>query len=76
MTSIEYPGHAARYGHASAVVNSRLYIIGGYDGQMIDDVIIYQPARCHVLMSRDECEGDDVIVAILSFNNTICSILD
>lgn len=31
----------ARFGHSAAVFNSSLYIYGGFDGQMLNDILKY-----------------------------------
>ncbi|XP_014290004.2 attractin-like protein 1 isoform X1 [Halyomorpha halys] len=39
----------ARFGHSSAVFNSSLYIYGGFNGQMLNDILKYTGGSCYNL---------------------------
>ncbi|XP_063233286.1 attractin-like protein 1 [Bacillus rossius redtenbacheri] len=45
----------ARFGHSAAVFNSSLYLFGGFDGQMLADMLRYTPGRCDHLKTKSSC---------------------
>uniref|UniRef100_H2YSI1 CUB domain-containing protein n=1 Tax=Ciona savignyi TaxID=51511 RepID=H2YSI1_CIOSA len=54
----------SRYGHFGIVVKSisqsisdNIFIFSGYDGMMINDVLIYQPGNCIAVQDKNRCLG-------------------
>ncbi|KAJ8976992.1 hypothetical protein NQ317_013993 [Molorchus minor] len=50
----------ARYGHSAVVFEGSLYIYGGFDGQMLTDIIKYTPGNCDSINEtsiNDEASG-------------------
>ncbi|XP_055714873.1 attractin [Phlebotomus papatasi] len=45
----------ARFGHSAVIFEKSLYIYGGFDGQMIGDMIKYSPGNCHSLQKPESC---------------------
>lgn len=45
----------ARFGHSAEMFEKSLYIYGGFDGQMISDMLKYTPGNCHVLSKQETC---------------------
>lgn len=45
----------ARYGHSGTVFEGSLYLYGGFDGQMLNDMIRFTPGNCHYLTTQLEC---------------------
>lgn len=45
----------ARFGHSAEMFEKSLYIYGGFDGQMISDMLKYTPGNCHVLLKPEAC---------------------
>ncbi|XP_015604179.1 attractin isoform X2 [Cephus cinctus] len=44
-----------RYGHSATVFEKSMYIYGGFDGQMLSDMLRYTPGRCEHLTSQNQC---------------------
>lgn len=47
----------ARFGHSAAVFEGSLYIYGGFDGQMLSDMLKYTPGNCSSLTTANACLG-------------------
>ncbi|KAK7866706.1 hypothetical protein R5R35_003244 [Gryllus longicercus] len=45
----------ARFGHSAVTFEDSLYIFGGFDGQMLSDMLKYTPGKCQSLSSDVEC---------------------
>lgn len=45
----------ARFGHSAVIFNKSLYVYGGFDGQMIVDMIKYAPGTCSHYTKQDQC---------------------
>lgn len=45
----------ARFGHSSVVFEGSLYIYGGFDGQMLNDMLKYTPGDCQFFNSSSSC---------------------
>lgn len=45
----------ARYGHSGVVFDGSLYVYGGFDGQMLSDILKYTPGRCKYLTTQNSC---------------------
>lgn len=45
----------ARFGHSAVMFEKKLYIYGGFDGQMLSDMIKYTPGNCSVLLKAETC---------------------
>lgn len=45
----------ARYGHSAVVFEGSLYIYGGFDGQMLSDILKYTPGMCAHLTNQNAC---------------------
>lgn len=45
----------ARFGHSSQVFENKLYIYGGFDGQMLSDLLRFTPGNCSSLDRIDLC---------------------
>ncbi|KAI5713792.1 hypothetical protein M8J76_005469 [Diaphorina citri] len=48
-------GDLARYGHTSVVFDGKLYIYGGFNGHMMNDLIQYTPGSCNSFKSMTSC---------------------
>ncbi|XP_045475580.1 attractin-like protein 1 isoform X2 [Harmonia axyridis] len=48
-------GDLPRFGHSAVVFESSLYIYGGFDGQMLSDMIKYTPGDCSNFHPSDAC---------------------
>lgn len=44
-----------RFGHSAVVFEKALYIYGGFDGQMLGDMLKYVPGDCHQLTRSEAC---------------------
>ncbi|XP_063985474.1 attractin-like protein 1 isoform X1 [Diachasmimorpha longicaudata] len=44
-----------RYGHSATIFGQSMYIYGGFDGQMLSDMLIYTPGSCEHLTSQSQC---------------------
>ncbi|KAF1749186.1 hypothetical protein GCK72_025653 [Caenorhabditis remanei] len=49
------PAELKRYGHVAHVIGQKMYLLGGYDGKMMNDVWTFSPARCSSTTRPDEC---------------------
>ncbi|CAI5455845.1 unnamed protein product [Caenorhabditis angaria] len=49
------PVEMKRYGHSAAAVKGKLYIFGGFDGKMRNDVWALSPAQCDSTSRPDDC---------------------
>lgn len=45
----------ARFGHSAVKFDDSLYIYGGFDGQMLADLLKYTPGNCHALQKMETC---------------------
>lgn len=45
----------ARFGHSSEVFEKKLYIYGGFHGQMLSDLLRYTPGNCSALERPEQC---------------------
>ncbi|XP_075233105.1 attractin-like protein dsd isoform X2 [Lycorma delicatula] len=45
----------ARFGHSAVTFENSLYIYGGFDGQMLNDMLRYVPGSCSSLPSQSAC---------------------
>lgn len=45
----------ARYGHSAQVFENKLWIYGGFDGQMLSDVITFTPGNCSHFNRQEPC---------------------
>lgn len=45
----------ARYGHSAQVFENKLWIYGGFDGQMLSDVITFTPGNCKYYEKQELC---------------------
>ncbi|XP_045109303.1 attractin-like protein 1 isoform X1 [Portunus trituberculatus] len=45
----------ARYGHTASLHDSKMYIIGGFNGKMLGSVLRYHPGECKQFTSSEEC---------------------
>nr|CAD7262632.1 unnamed protein product [Timema shepardi] len=45
----------ARFGHSAVIFNHTMYIYGGFDGQMLSDMLKYTPGRCDHLRTQFDC---------------------
>ncbi|XP_044007084.1 attractin-like protein 1 isoform X2 [Aphidius gifuensis] len=44
-----------RYGHSANVFQKSIYIYGGFDGQILSDMIKYTPGNCQHLLTQSQC---------------------
>ena len=44
-----------RYGHSATVFEKSMYIYGGFDGQMLSDMLRYTPGNCEHLLTQNQC---------------------
>ncbi|XP_066586444.1 attractin-like protein 1 isoform X2 [Prorops nasuta] len=44
-----------RYGHSATVFKKSMYIYGGFDGQMLNDMLRYTPGNCEHLLDQIQC---------------------
>ncbi|XP_012222964.1 attractin-like protein 1 isoform X2 [Linepithema humile] len=44
-----------RYGHSATVFEKSMYIYGGFDGQMLSDMLRYTPGNCEHLTTQNQC---------------------
>lgn len=45
----------ARFGHSAVVFEGSLYIYGGFDGQMLSDILRFTPGSCSFSTSQNVC---------------------
>ncbi|KAJ4432158.1 hypothetical protein ANN_20774 [Periplaneta americana] len=45
----------ARFGHSATIFENSLYIYGGFDGQMLSDMLRFSPGNCSALSDRTSC---------------------
>lgn len=45
----------ARFGHSAEMFDKSLYIYGGFDGQMVSDMLKYTPGNCISLHKSEQC---------------------
>ncbi|XP_037944617.1 attractin-like protein 1 [Teleopsis dalmanni] len=45
----------ARFGHSSAVFEQSLYIYGGFNGQLLNDMLRYTPGDCNYYTKQEKC---------------------
>ncbi|XP_017143549.1 attractin-like protein 1 [Drosophila miranda] len=45
----------ARFGHSSVVFEDALYIYGGFNGQLLNDILRYQPGYCSYYTKQEKC---------------------
>ncbi|XP_067009750.1 attractin-like protein 1 isoform X3 [Anabrus simplex] len=57
--TIDIPGDLradlARFGHSAVTFEGSLYIFGGFDGQMLSDMLKYTPGKCYGLTNATAC---------------------
>ncbi|XP_023034074.1 attractin-like protein 1 isoform X2 [Drosophila willistoni] len=55
----QMPGHLqadlARFGHSSVVFEDALYIYGGFNGQLLSDILRYEPGQCSFYTKQERC---------------------
>lgn len=44
-----------RFGHSSVVFEEALYIYGGFNGQLLNDLLRYQPGNCNTFTKQEKC---------------------
>ncbi|KYM99556.1 Putative protein tag-53 [Cyphomyrmex costatus] len=44
-----------RYGHSATVFEKSMYIYGGFDGEMLSDMLRYTPGNCEHLTNQNQC---------------------
>ncbi|CAH0395554.1 unnamed protein product [Bemisia tabaci] len=58
-SSIQVPNnlraHLARFGHSASIFENSIYIYGGFDGQMVNDILKFTPGVCNSSMSQSAC---------------------
>ncbi|XP_034232301.1 attractin isoform X1 [Thrips palmi] len=47
----------ARFGHSAVMFDGSLHIYGGFDGQMLSDILRYTPGICSSQIARETCVG-------------------
>lgn len=52
---LELQSDLARFGHSAVTFENSLYIYGGFDGQMLTDMLKYTPGNCSYLTSQSMC---------------------
>lgn len=45
----------SRFGHSAVKFDDSLYIYGGFDGQMLSDLLKYTPGNCHIFQKAELC---------------------
>lgn len=45
----------ARFGHSAVTFEGSLYIYGGFNGQMMNDILKFTPGSCFALISQSSC---------------------
>lgn len=45
----------SRFGHSAVMFDDALYIYGGFNGQMMSDLLRYRPGSCHSLQKAEHC---------------------
>lgn len=45
----------SRFGHSAKLFDGSMYIYGGFDGQMLSDMLKYTPGTCHQFQKASEC---------------------
>lgn len=45
----------SRFGHSAVKFGDSLYIYGGFDGQMLSDLLKYTPGNCYALQKAEQC---------------------
>ncbi|XP_017848030.1 attractin-like protein 1 isoform X2 [Drosophila busckii] len=45
----------ARFGHSSVVFEDALYIYGGFNGQLLNDMLRYEPGHCSYHTKQEKC---------------------
>lgn len=53
--TLELQSDLARFGHSAVLFEGSLYIYGGFDGQMLSDMIKYTPGSCSHLTRQNTC---------------------
>ncbi|XP_078717801.1 attractin isoform X3 [Lampetra fluviatilis] len=46
-----------RFGHTAVAHNGSMYIFGGFDSLLLQDLLVYTPLSCEVFSERERCEG-------------------
>nr|XP_033809079.1 attractin [Geotrypetes seraphini] len=44
-----------RFGHSAVLKNSTMYIFGGFNSLLLDDILIFTPESCEAFSSRNTC---------------------
>ncbi|XP_024889082.1 attractin-like protein 1 isoform X1 [Temnothorax curvispinosus] len=44
-----------RYGHSATVFEKSMYIYGGFDGEMLSDMLRYTPGNCEYFTNQNQC---------------------
>ena len=44
-----------RFGHTSVVFKDQMYIFGGFQGVLLNDIVRYTPGQCRYFKTRDNC---------------------
>ena len=52
------PIPAERLGHSSVNINETMFIMGGYNNIMYDDVLIFAPQDCTVISDENKCNNE------------------
>ncbi|XP_022918450.1 attractin-like protein 1 [Onthophagus taurus] len=52
---IELSADLSRYGHSAVIFENSLYIYGGFDGQMLSDILKYTAGNCSALKNQTAC---------------------
>jgi attractin len=42
------PQSLARFGHSAVAFNDKMYVFGGFDGVIHNDLFVYEPGMCIV----------------------------
>ncbi|XP_023308777.2 attractin [Lucilia cuprina] len=45
----------ARFGHSSVVFEDNLYIYGGFNGQLLNDILRFSPGHCNYYSKEEKC---------------------
>ncbi|CAH3033959.1 unnamed protein product [Porites lobata] len=64
---VPYSGNlksSGRYGHSSMLVNRSMYVFGGFQGVLLNDVLSFTPGPCGLIKDKSTCQ--------MSFNSSDC----
>ncbi|XP_067125746.1 attractin-like protein 1 [Centruroides vittatus] len=78
-TTLEFPTdqqkNIVRFGHTAVLYNESMYVFGGFNGQMLNDIQRFSPGSCKQYHSADACEKSALgVKCVWNYEMSLCQL--